>query len=106
FELDLETLAATPQGPLPDLLYRFVGMLQDGQHVLVSDQDPMVLVSDERGVVYRVAGSGLQGFKDADDPLDVEFATIDASLVMDDRIRVLDYDPQAGQYSIRDIVLK
>lgn len=64
------------------------------------------MVADKDGTLYRIAGNGLQGFKESDDPLDVEFATIDASVVLEDRIRILDYDPKATQYSIRDIFLK
>lgn len=99
-------MTATGLGALPDTRYRFVGNLSGGRHVLVSHDEPMVMVADKDGTLYRIAGNGLQGFKESDDPLDVEFATIDASVVLEDRIRILDYDPKATQYSIRDIFLK
>lgn len=106
YRLDLESLAVTPLGQQPDRPYAYAGQLPDGREVLVDSDDPMVLLADGDAAPIRIAGNGLQGFKDAYDPLAVEFAMIEAVTVLGKTIRLLDYDPIARQFSVRDVILK
>lgn len=67
--------------------------------------DHRILVVNRDGRAEAFAGAGLQGFKDAADPLRAEFAVLTAPLHQrpDGGMDMLDYDPAAGTYVLRHI---
>lgn len=102
-ELDPATLAVIATDALP---------LTDGQPAAVGPDGETYLYGDfrlarltEGGSLTTVAGAGLQGFKDAADPLQAEFVMTDAlvHIAPDGGFEMIDYDPTADLFVRRTI---
>lgn len=105
YALDLETMTLGEVSQLPDTPYAWFSDIPDGATVLIDTHNPSILVT--KGFeTLRIAGNGLQGFKELEDPLDVEFNMPSAAIGLDGKIRVLDYEPYRQEYVVREIELK
>jgi hypothetical protein len=103
--LDLESLTATDMTRQPDSPYGWFSDIPDGPTVLIDKDNPSILVT--KGFeVLRIAGNGLQGYKELGDPLEVEFTAPSTAIGMEGKIRVLDYEPYIDEYVVREIELK
>ncbi len=103
--LDLETLAAGEMTELSDSPYAWFSDIPDGPTVLIDTENPSILVT--KGFEpLRIAGNGLQGYKEMGDPLEVEFIDPLTAIGLEGAIRVLDYEPYLDQYVVREIELK
>ncbi|UYN98802.1 MAG: hypothetical protein KIT02_12755 [Devosia sp.] len=105
FPLDLQTLTLGAAVSGPDGRYEWFSTMADGRAVLLDHHNPALLLDTEDGVV-RIAGNGLEGYKEAADPLAVEFFSPLAAIGLGDTIRVLDIDPYYDQATIRDVRLR
>ncbi|ODU85447.1 hypothetical protein [Devosia sp. 63-57] len=105
YRLDADRLETGAMTDLPDSPYVRFSDLPDGAGLLIDQQNPSVLLERD-GPALRIAGNGLQGYKELGDPLEIEFISPSAAIGMDGRIRVLDYEPYLEQYVVREIEIE
>lgn len=102
--LDPDTLELGESEIWPDTRPVWFSELPDGRSVLIDQERPSILLESD-GDWVRIAGNGLAGYKDSLDPLGVEFLRPVTAIGIEGRIRVLDLDPHANKYTIREITL-
>jgi hypothetical protein len=104
YVLDGDTLTVGEMTELPDSPYLWFSDIPGMATVLLDTENPSVLVTKD-GTPLRIAGNGLQGFKEMGAPLDVEFTAPTMAIGLEGRILVLDYHAFFKQYVIREIAL-
>jgi hypothetical protein len=102
--IDPETLAITASTDYPTFYGTAIATGADG--VTYYWDDNAIRVAGADGTPRAIAGSGLQGFKDAADPLAAEFISAGYGIALPGRLVVIDQNPVTRDWVLRSIALE